>query len=74
MPVDIQPVVNALPRHFNENVTVAGKLKKWLSFKSCVFSEDVRPLRVLVALHWPMKNSILHKNANVQIDYDWIKI
>ena len=28
VPVDIQPVVEALPRPFNENVTVAVKLKK----------------------------------------------
>ena len=39
VPVDIQPVVNALPRLFDENVTVATKLKK--SFKLFVFSENV---------------------------------
>ena len=33
VPVDIQPVVEALPRPFNENVTVAVKLKKKMSFK-----------------------------------------
>ena len=73
VPVDIQPVVEALPRPFNENVTVAVKLKKKMSFKSCAFSENVRPLRVLVALHWLMKTSDLYKNANVHIDDDWIK-
>lgn len=71
MPVDIQPIVNALPRQFDENVTVAVKLKKKLSYKSCAFTENVRPLRVLVALHWLKKNSILYKNAGVTIDKDW---
>ena len=73
VPVDIQPVIDALPRPFNENVTVAVKLKKRMSFKSCAFSENVRPLRVLVALHWLMKSSDLYKNANVDIDEEWIK-
>ena len=73
VPVDIQPVVNALPRPFDENVTVPVKLKKKMSFKSCVFSENVRPLRVLVALHWLMKSSDLYRNANVEIDEQWIK-
>jgi hypothetical protein len=72
VPVDIQPVVNALPRPFDENITVAVKLKKKMSFKSCVFSENVRPLCVLRALHWLMKGSDLYKNANVQIDQQWI--
>ena len=72
VPVDIQPVVNALPRPFDENITIAVKLKKKMSFKSCVFSENVRPVRVLVALHWLMKSSDLYKNANIDIDQEWI--
>ena len=72
VPVNIQPVVNALPRPFDENITVAVKLKKKMSFKSHVFSENVRPTHVLVALHWLMKNSALYKNANVDIDEQWI--
>ena len=71
VPVDIQPVVNALPRPFDENVTVAVKLKKKLSYKSCAFTENVRPLRVLVALHWLKRNSTLYKNTEVTIDEDW---
>ena len=72
VPVEIQPVVDALPRPFDENVTVPVKLKKKMSFKSCAFTENVRPLRVLVALHWLMNHSKLYKNANVHIDEDWI--
>ena len=73
VPVEIQPVVNALPRPFDENVTIPVKLKKKMSFKSCAFTENVRPLSVLVALHWLMNNSKLYKNANVDIDEEWIK-
>ena len=70
VPVDIQPVVSALPRPFDENVTVAVKLKKKLSYKSYAFTENVRPLRVLVPLHWLKRNSILYKNTEVTIDED----
>lgn len=55
VPVDIQPIVNALPRPFDENITVAVKLKKKLSYKSCAFTENVRPFCVLAALHWLKK-------------------
>lgn len=61
VPVDIQPVVNALPRPFDENVTVAVRLKKRMSFKSCAVTENVWPLRVHVALHWLMKHSEMYK-------------
>ena len=73
VPVDIQPVVEALPRPLDENVTIPVKLKKKLSHKSCAFTENVRPLRVLVALHWLMNHSNLYKHTNVDIDEEWIK-
>ena len=73
VPVDIQPVINVLPRLLDENVTVAVKLKKKLSFKSYVFSENVRPACVLIALNWLMRHSDLYKNANVLIDEGWLK-
>ena len=71
--MDIQPNVNVLPRPFDENVTVAVKLKKKISYKSCVFSENVRPLKGLIALDWLMKTSGLYKNSNINIDHHWIK-
>ena len=44
-----------------------------MSFKSCAFSENVRPLRVLLALHLLMKSSDLYKNSNVDVDEGWVK-
>ena len=51
VPVDIQPTVNSLPRPMDETFTVAVQLKKKLSYKKVDFKENVRPLRVLTALH-----------------------
>ena len=73
VPVDIQPTLAALPRPLDENITVAVKLKKKMSYQSYTYSENVRPLRVLVALHWLMKHSVLYKDSNVDIDENWIK-
>ena len=61
VPVDIQPTINCLPRPMDENFTVAIQLKKKLLYKKVDFKENVRPLRVLSALHWLMKNSELYK-------------
>ena len=35
--------------------------------------ENIRPLRVLIALHWLVNKSELYKRAGVEIDVDWFK-
>ena len=65
VPVGIQPVVSALPRPLDENVTIPIKLKKKLSYKSWAFVENVRPLRVLLALHWLKSHRVLYQNSSV---------
>ena len=73
VPVDIQPTVSCLPRPMDENFTIAVQLKKKLSYKKVDFKENVRPLRVLTALHWLVNKSELYKRAGVEIDVDWFK-
>lgn len=73
VPVDIQPTVNSLPRKLDENITVPVKLKKKLSYQKCDFHENVRPAKVLMALHWLMNNSDFYKNANINIDETWFQ-
>ena len=73
VPVDIQPTVSCLPRPMDENFTIAVQLKKKLSYKKVDFKENVRPLRVLTALHWLVNKSELYKKAGVEIDVDWFK-
>ena len=55
MPVDIQPTLNCLPRPMDETFKLVVQLKKKLSYKNVDFKEDVRPLRVLTALHLLVK-------------------
>ena len=71
VPVDIQPTINCLPRPMDENFTVAIQLKKKLSYKKVDFKENVRPLRVLTALHWLMNNSELYKKSGIIVDDNW---
>jgi hypothetical protein len=73
VPVEIQPTVNTLPRKLDENVTVPVKLKKRLSYQKCDYHENVRPAKVLMALHWLMNNSDLYKNANINVDETWFR-
>ncbi|MCG8076810.1 MAG: AAA family ATPase [Candidatus Thiodiazotropha taylori] len=71
VPIDIQPTVNSLPRPMDENFTVAVQLKKKLSYKKVDFKENVRPLRVLTALHWLVNKSELYKKSDIVIDDNW---
>ena len=73
VPVDIQPTINCLPRPMDENFTVAIQLKKKLSYKKVDFKENVRPLRVLTALHWLMNNSELYKKSGIIVDNNWFR-
>ena len=73
VPVDIQPTVNCLPRPMDENFTVAVQLKKKLSYKKEDFKENVRPLRVLTALHWLVNNSELYKKSGKVVDDNWFQ-
>ena len=73
VPVDIQPTINSLPRPMDENFTVAIQLKKKLSYKKVDFKENVRPLRVLSALHWLMNNSELYKKSGIEVDDNWFQ-
>ena len=73
VPVDIQPTVNCLPRPMNENFTVAIQLKNKLSYKKVDFKENVRPLRVLTALHWLVNNSELYKKSGIVVDVNWFQ-
>ena len=73
VPVDIQPTVSCLPRPMDKNSTIAVQLKKKLSYKKVDFKENVRPLRVLTALHWLVNKSELYKRSGVEIDVNWFK-
>ena len=57
----------------DENFTVAIQLKKKLSYKKVDFKENVRPLRVLTALHWLMNNSELYKKSGIIVDDNWFQ-
>ena len=71
VPVAIQPTVSCLPRPMDENFTIAVQLKKKLSYKKVDLKENVRPLRVLTALHWLVNKSELYKRS--EIDVNWFK-
>lgn len=73
VPIDIQPTIHSLSRTLDKYGTISVKLKKKLSYKSCDFSENVRPMAVICALHRLMNESDLYKNSGITIDEKWIE-
>ena len=71
VPVNINTTVSALPRTMEENQTIPVKLKRKLSYKSCVNHENVRPAKVRTALNWLLHNGPLYKESSIQIRDDW---
>lgn len=72
VPVDVQPIVNSLPRTLDESGTIPVKLKKKLEYKNSDYSENVRPHAVVSALHYLMNTSELYQNSGIEIDKNWI--
>ena len=70
---DIIPTVNALPRMINETATIPVKLKRKLSYSRSEFTENIRPNKVMAALHWLMNNSELYQNSGIKINGNWFK-
>ena len=44
-----------------------------MSYKKGDFKENVRPLRVLTALHWLVNNSELYKKSGIVVDDNWFQ-
>ena len=73
VPVYIQTTIKCLPRPMDENFREAVQLKKKRAYKKVDFKENVRPLRVLSALHWLMNNSQLYKKSGIVVDESWFQ-
>ncbi|KAJ8048677.1 ATP-dependent DNA helicase PIF1 [Holothuria leucospilota] len=73
VPVDVMPTITALPRNLSETQTVPIKLKKRMMFQSSVYTENVRPLKVLSAIKWLLSNGPLYKELNIQLNETWLE-
>ena len=68
---DVGTTVSSLPRMLNNMDTVAVKLKRKMAYKTAVFTENVRPKKVIEALEYLVKNSKLYEPYNIQIP-EWL--
>ena len=73
LPIKIRKVVRVLPRTLDEYETISVKLKWRLCYKNAVFSENVRPQKILIALHYLLNNSELYKKHNININEEWLQ-
>ena len=72
VPVDVVPTVSSLPCNMQETDTKSVKIKCKHSYKHHVLAENIRPRKVLEALHYLLQNSTMLQNENIQIDADWL--
>ena len=73
LPIEIGKVISTLPRSLNEYETIAVKLKRRLCYRNSVFSENVRPQKIIDALQYLLKTSELYKQHNINIDPQWLQ-
>ena len=72
VPVDVAPTVSSLPCNMQETDTISVKIKCKQSYKHHVLAENIRPRKVLEALHYLLQNSTMFQNENIQINADWL--
>ncbi|XP_070538389.1 uncharacterized protein [Ptychodera flava] len=69
---DVSTTVSTLPRTLNESQTIPVKFKRKISYTHAYQVENVRPLKVLQAANWLVKNSPLYKAEHITISTDWV--
>ena len=72
LPIEIGKVISTLPRSLDQYETIAVKLKRRLSYKNSVFSENVRPQKIIEALQYLLQNSELYQKHNINIEPEWL--
>ena len=72
LPIEIGKVISTLPSSFNQCETIAVKLKCRLCYRNSVFSENVRPQKIIDALQYLLTTSELYKQHNINIDPEWL--
>ena len=68
IPIETGNVCNTLPRSNNENHVLFVQLKRKLSFKYAVISEQVRSEKLLEVLSFLIENNHLYENVRISQD------
>ena len=69
---DVGTTVSTLPCMLDDMDTVAVRIKRKKTYKTVVFAENVRPLKVVKALEYLIKNSEMYKPYNIQVPEKWL--
>ena len=64
--------VSTLPCMLDDMDTVAVRIKRKKAYKTVVFAENVRPLKVVKALEYLIRNSEMYKPYNIQVPEKWL--
>ena len=69
---DVGTTVSTLPRILDDMDTVAVRIKRKKAYKTVVLAKNVRPLKVVKALEYLIKNSEMYKPYNFQVPEKWL--
>ena len=72
LPIEIGKMIHTLPRNFDQHETISVNLKRRLCYKNTVFSENIRPHKILEALKYLIDTSDLYKENNINLNTDWL--
>ena len=73
VPNDISSTVNSLPRTLDEMGTIPVKLKRKKSYKTSVFTQNIRPMKVITALQYLSTHSEMYKPFNILLPHEWLQ-
>jgi len=71
VPADIQKTVRSLPRMLNDDETIHVKLKRKVSYSSCVAQEMIRPNKVYNAVKYLVEKP-LFKSEGITLNENWL--
>ncbi|KAJ8050594.1 hypothetical protein HOLleu_03856 [Holothuria leucospilota] len=71
VPADVTNTIKILPRRIDERDTIPVKFQRKLTYKHTVWSQSIRPKKVLEAANRLVTNSDLYKEEGVTVLNSW---
>ena len=72
VPTSIETTIQTLPRTNTMMRPYLSNWKKKQNYKSHDYFQNIRPRKIMIALQWLLENSALYKNANININRQWL--
>ncbi len=71
VPIDINPIVQTLPRYAGKMETVPVKFKRRINHKSSVYTQNINPEKVMNAVYYLKNTSEFY--SDISVDSQWLE-